>query len=43
MNPKVLLPVLIALHMAAVALIVERLDVDERQSDDDSGTRQVVE
>ncbi len=43
MNPKVLLPVLIALHLTAVALIVEGLDVDERQSDDDSRTRQVVE
>ena len=43
MNSKVLLPVLIALHLAAVALIVEGLDVTERQSDDDSRTRQVVE
>ena len=42
-NPKVLLPVLITLHLAAVALIVEGLDVDERQSDDDSRARQVVE
>ena len=43
MNPKILLPVLIALHLAAVALIVERLDVDERQSDRDNPNRQVVE
>ena len=43
MNPKVLVPVLIALHLAAVALIVEGLDVDEQQSNDDSRTRQVVE
>ena len=42
MNTKVMLPVLIALHVAAVALIVEVLDVDEPQSDD-SLTRQVVE
>ena len=42
-NPKVLLPVLIVMHLAAVALIVEGLDVDERQSDDDHQTRQVVE
>ena len=43
MNTKVLLPVLIALHLAAVALIVENLDVDERQSEDDSRAWQVVE
>ena len=43
MKPKVLLPVLIVLHLAAVALIVEGLGVDGRQSDEDSRTRQVVE
>ena len=43
MNPKVLLPVLIALHLAAMALIVEGLNVDEGQSDDDDRARQVVE
>jgi hypothetical protein len=43
MNPKMLLPVLIALHLAAAALIVEGLDVDERQSDRYNRTRQVVE
>ena len=43
MNTKILLPVLIALHLAAVALIVEKLNVDEGQSDDDSRPRQVVE
>jgi len=42
MNPKVLLPVLIALHLAAATLIVEGLDVDEQQSDRDR-PRQVVE
>ena len=43
MNTKVVLPVLIALHLAAVALIVKKLNVDEGQSDDDSRARQVVE
>jgi hypothetical protein len=43
MNPKMLLPVLIALHLAAAALIVEGLDIDEQQSDRDNRTRQVVE
>jgi hypothetical protein len=43
MNPKVLLPVLIALHLAAATLIVEGLDDDERQSDHDNRSRQVVE
>ena len=43
MNTKVILPVLIALHLAAVALIVEKLNVDEGQSDDISRARQIVE
>lgn len=43
MNTKIVLPVLIALHLAAVALIVEKLNVGEGQSDDDSRPRQVVE
>jgi hypothetical protein len=43
MNPKMLLPVLIALHLAAAALIVEGLDVDEQQSGRDSRPRQIVE
>jgi len=41
MNPKVMLPVLIALHLAAAALIVEGLDVDEQQSDRGNRTQQV--
>jgi len=43
MNLKVLLPVLIALHLAAAALIVEGLDVDERQSNRDDRPQQIVE
>jgi hypothetical protein len=43
MNPKMLLPVLIALHLAAAALIVEGLDVDEQQSGRDNRTRQIAE
>ena len=43
MNAKVLFPVLLALHLAAVALVVQNLNVDEVQSDDISRSRQVFE
>ena len=43
MNTKILLPVLLALQLAAMALMVENLNVADGQSDDDSRSRQVVE
>ncbi len=43
MNPKMLLPVLIALHLAAAAWIVDGLGVDEQQSERRDGTWQLVE
>ena len=43
MNTKILLPVLLALQLAAMALIVEHLSVDEGQSDDVSGAWQFAE
>ena len=43
MNPKMLLPVVIALHLGAAAWIVDGLGVDEQQSERRDRAWQVVE